>query len=159
MLPQPTLNKRSFLKTLNLIHTILLIGMLLFAGVVYFLDSENNSASEEGSQFLYLVPLMAIVAFFLSQFLFKKIKDQITKSAVLLAKITNLQTAYIVRFALIEAPVLFALIAFMLSGNIIHLLIAGLLIVYFFSLKPTSDKITTELNLTPEEEQVFDQQV
>ena len=149
----PTNTQHKFLKRLQLIHGILLGGMLLFTGVVYFLSISDNANAEPISQFLYLVPIIALAGFILSRYLFNKIKEQITLSKMPLAKVTNLQTAYIVQFALIETPVLFGLIAYMLTENIIHLLIAGLLIIYFYSLRPTAAKIDEELNLTQEEKQ------
>lgn len=51
---------------------------------------------------------------------------------------------------------MFAVVSYELSRNLYFLIIAGLLILYFISIRPTKDKIETDLDLSYEDKLTFE---
>lgn len=66
------------------------------------------------------------------------------------------QTALIIRFSLLNGASLFGIVCYMQTGNLLFIIISGLLALYFLSLRPTKDKIENDLNLSYEDKILFD---
>jgi hypothetical protein len=138
----------SLIKIMSVIHLALLAGQMLFAlaafaqstkiyfGIMYLDDD-----------FVYTVPLLALIGFFGGYLLFKKQLKVIRYKSSLNEKFTGYQTALIIRYALLEGPSLFAIVAYMLNGNLFFLSVSGFLMLYFIFLRPTTEKIDTDLQL------------
>ena len=133
----------------------LFIGLTLFAIFVYSQNGNFEADMSGNNVFIYIVPITAALGYFSSQFIFRKQLGSIKRESTLDSKLSRYQTASIVRYALIEAPAFLALIAYFLSGNALHLVIAIALLLYFFSLRPTSLKMMNQIPFTSEEEQQF----
>ena len=104
---------------------------------------------------IYVVPIIALSGYFLSQLLFRKQIQSISKEEKLSFKLGKYQVASILKYALLEGPGILALLAYYSSGNALHLVIAIALIAYLFVQRPSADKIIKELPLTLEEERQF----
>ncbi|WP_291867459.1 hypothetical protein [Maribacter sp.] len=142
---------KSFLKTLSFLHLSLVIGLILFAGIAY---SQSNSITVEPapkSFFLYLVPIVAIIGYFGSQFVFKKMLLTIKLNTTLEEKLKKYKSASHIKFFLIEIPALVSIYAFYTTNNALPLVIAVCLIAYLYVQKPSLDKIKTELALHSDE--------
>lgn len=138
----------SLIKTMSIIHLALLAGQMLLAlgafaqstkiffGIMYLNDD-----------YMYAVPILALVGFFGGYLLFKKQLKVIRYRSSLNEKLSGYQNALIIRFALLEIPSLFAIAAYMLNGNLFFLAVSGALMVYFVFLRPTTEKIDTDLQL------------
>jgi hypothetical protein len=63
-------------------------------------------------------------------------------------KLAGYQSALITRFMLIQGPAAFAIVAYIISGNIFFLFITGLMSVYFIFLRPTREKIESDLSFS-----------
>jgi len=87
----------------------------------------------------------------MSNFMFKKQLDLAVAKSSLNEKLGGYQTALIIRFALLEGPSLFGIVSYLLSGNLLFLAISGLIILYFITIRPTRDKVETDLNLDYQE--------
>ena len=109
----------------------------------------------EGNLFIYLVPVAAVAGYFLSQWVFRKQIQSISKNQPLSQKLEKYQKALLIKYALLEGPGFLAVIAYYLSGNALHLVIAIALIVYLFVQRPTVEKIKADLPLSYEEEKEF----
>ncbi|HDZ15052.1 MAG TPA: hypothetical protein ENH60_09185 [Pricia sp.] len=105
--------------------------------------------------FIYIVPIIAAGGYFLSQLVYKKRLLTITQEEKLSIKLGKYQVAAILKYAIIEAPGILALLAYFWSGNALYLVIAIALIIYLFAQRPTVDKIIKELPLTHEEQKTF----
>lgn len=134
-------------KTLVVIHFGLVMGQVFFAAVAYFLNS-SGQAEHSGNHvpFLYILIPLALGGILAGNFLFKKQLENITSNDIL-TKLTRYQVGLIIRMALIEAPCLFAIVGHLLTGDNILLICAMALIVYSIVIRPTKDKLSTELNL------------
>ncbi|WP_299433801.1 hypothetical protein [uncultured Maribacter sp.] len=142
---------KAFLKTLNFLHLSLVLGLILFTVIAYMQNSEITAQPDSSNPFLYAVPIIAIIGYFGSQFLSKKMLSKITSNLSLEEKLKKYKSASHVKFMIIELPAIFALFAFYTTSNALPLVIAVSLIAYLFSQKPSLNKIKTDLNLSKEE--------
>lgn len=147
---------KNFLKTISLIHTALLLGLVVFGLFAYFQNGSFIARMNRQDVFIYIVPIVAATGYFLSQFLFRKQLQNIKRDETLPHKLSKFQSASLVSYALLEAPGLLSLTAYLLSGNALYLVIAIAVMAYFFAQRPTADKIRKDLPLTSEEQKQFD---
>lgn len=137
-----------FLRSLSVIHLALLAGQVIF-GIVAYAQSKKIyfGIHNMDSVFMYIVPLVAIGGFMGGYLMFKKQLTVIRSKSSLGEKVIAYQTALIVRYALLEGPSLLAIVIYMQDGNLFFLGIAGLMILYFLSLRPTMEKVENDLDL------------
>ncbi|UII80710.1 hypothetical protein [Flagellimonas sp. CMM7] len=151
-----SLTPNGFIKTLSILHMGLISGPILFGAIIYF-QTQNTSFNFSNTSDIYLmvVPIVAVSCIFLGDFIFKQSIKNIPKTVNLKQKLARFQTASIIKYALAEAPALFGIVAFMITGNMAYLVVSVVLILYFFMLKPSKDKIERSLNLNGEEKNQF----
>lgn len=143
---------KTFLKTLSFMHIALVIGLTIFTILAIVQNGEFNTETNAKNILLYLVPVTAMLGYFGSQFLFKKLLSKVSDTDSLEQKLRKYQSASHLKYMLIEAPAFFALFVYYTSGNALPLIIAICLLVYLFVQKPSKQKIRTELPLNSEEE-------
>ena len=142
------------LKTTKIIHFALLTGQAMFAAVAYSIGNKQISFVTKDSKndiFLYLVPIFAIGGFVAGNFISKKILANFQNKETLSEKLAGYQTALIVKCALLEGASLMGIVAFLLTNNWLFLLISIAIMLYFFTLKPTADKVADDLQLNYDE--------
>ncbi len=136
-----------FLKTLSMIHLVLLFGIVLFGVVTFTKNTEAKIEFNSSDVYLYVLAFTTIIAISLGNYVFKQQISKLLEKESLKEKLVGYQSASIVNYAFIEAPALLSIVIFFMEGNLLYLVIAGLLAVYFFSLRPTKDKVETNLDL------------
>jgi len=150
------LTPAGFIKSMSIIHAALLAGQLLFIITAFGISSKVHfTVSDTEDVFIFIVPLLAIAGFMGGYILFKRKLKELQAKNSLGEKMVAYQTALIIRFALLEGPSLFGIVAFMQTGNLFFLVISALLMLYFFSLRPTRDKMEIDLDLGFTEKMVF----
>lgn len=132
-------------------HLALVIGLSIFTVLAYTQNMDFNTETDTKNVLLYIVPIAALIGYFGSQFLFKKLLMRITDTDSLEEKLKKYQSASHLKYALIEAPAFLALFAYYNSGNALPLVIAVCLLVYLFVQKPSKQKILMEIPLTMEQ--------
>jgi hypothetical protein len=142
---------KTFLKTLSFMHLALVIGLSIFTVLAFTQNMDFNTETDTKNVLLYVVPVAALIGYFGSQFLFKKLLMRITDTDSLEEKLKKYQSASHLKYALIEAPAFLALFAYYNSGNALPLVIAVCLLVYLFVQKPSKQKILMEIPLTMEQ--------
>jgi hypothetical protein len=147
----------TFLRNITIIHLALAAGQVLFGAVVLSISKRIIiNVRDTHDPMVYLVPLLAITCFILSNFLFKKVLSTAIKpDSTLRQKLLYYQTALIIRLALLEGPSLFGIVAFFLTGSLFFLLISAFLVGYFIYIRPTKGNIEEVLELNYEEKEVF----
>ncbi|MBC7903098.1 MAG: hypothetical protein H7Y27_06730 [Gemmatimonadaceae bacterium] len=143
-------------KSMVLIHRALLIGQVMFFGVILFIVSTDLfepplKALDKNLQVTEIV--VAGVCVFLGSRIFasriEKIREQ---NSTAVEKMNAYKTAAIVQWALTELPAIFAIVFFMLTGNYAFVALAGALILYFaIALRPIKLKAAIQLRITEEE--------
>ncbi|PKP09034.1 MAG: hypothetical protein CVU09_13290 [Bacteroidetes bacterium HGW-Bacteroidetes-4] len=149
---------KQYFRSLSLIHYALLAGQLVFAGVALYLTyGKTQLVDSPKGVFIYVVPLIALLAVLVSQAIYRlKIKKLISYQS-LIPKMTEYQSIFIIRLALIEGASLFAIVVYLLTIEAIFMAIAVLLIVYFVLLRPTREKIALDLELNPSDKMKLEQ--
>ncbi|WP_420602624.1 hypothetical protein [Flagellimonas sp.] len=145
-----------FIRTLSIIHLGLIAGPLVFGLIVYFnSQSTHINFSNTDDMFLIVIPIFALSSIFLGNFIFGQSIKNIARTSSLRQKLVRFQTASIIRYALVEAAAFFGIIAYYMTGNLVFMLISAILILYFFMLRPTREKIIRTLNLTGSDKAAF----
>lgn len=147
---------KSYFKTLKLLHLSLVAGLSIFLVLAVVQGNGFQADLSNTSTFLYLVPIVALLGYFGSQVLFKKMLAKIAHSDSLNQKLQRFQSALLVKYALIEAPAFFSLFAYYITGNALPLVIAACLLAYLFVQRPTKEKLETSLRLSAEEKRDLD---
>ena len=144
------MTSKEFIRSLVIIHIAMIMGLIFFAVVAVYLHmsgSFTTNTAELRDIFLIIVPLFAFGAFMGSRFIFSMKLNQAKEKSDLTDKINEYRSILIIRFALLEGAALFSLVIYLLTGDYIFLIIAGLMVVYFSLLKPTTDKLIFDLEL------------
>lgn len=149
---------KQYLRSMQLVHIALLLGMIIFAGVTYYMNPSTEINMFESGAFIFVVPVIIMLGILLGNFIFKKLINRTFKQESLKSKLDNYLSALIIKLAFIEGPSLLALVAYLLSGNLVYLLFAVVLMIYFFTLKPSKQSIINTLNLTGDLKTQFDKE-
>jgi len=146
---------KSFLRTLTIIHRAACIGLIIFTIVVY-MQNGRFEASMHNDIFVFVIPIVAMVGYFASTWVYQNLIQNLPKTEGLSKKLQRYCVALLIKYAIIEASAFLALFAYYYSGNAIHLVIALCLIVYLFFQRPTKEKLNQEIPLNLEENKEFD---
>jgi len=148
----------SYLKVLTLIHTALLIGLFVFSAVAYFTNPDFKTGLDSKDIFIYLVPMVAILGYFGSTFLFQKFLRDIPSEDPVEQKLNKYQSVTIITYAMIEGATICALVGYYLQGNIMHMVIALTLVAYLYSQRPTKKKIFNDLKISSQQKRELQNQ-
>lgn len=143
-----------YVPSLKIIHIALIIGQLVFAGVVILLDSNGTAgmAKDLSNIFLFLALLFTGGGIFGSRAFYKSRIALITPDMLFEEKLSNFRIAIITKYAILEAPSFIAIVGFLITANYLILLFAGLVIAVFVMEAPSLEKISLELKLSDEEQ-------
>ncbi|WAC03171.1 MFS transporter [Lacinutrix neustonica] len=129
------------LRPLQIIHLALCAGLVLvyiFLGNLLSIESFKLPQIDALVLMYLLIPALAIVV---SRFMFKTALNKIDPALSMDEKLTQYQSACIISYVFIEVA---AFLIIFLKPEL--LLIGVLLIIYLFLIRPTADKIHTDLN-------------
>ncbi len=150
---QQTTTKQYFF-TQTLVYIALIMGQLVFGLVVFYLRSTQPQSANSAQVFLYMAPILAGAGLVGGNMLFRFFLKKANEKSVLKDKIMAYSQATLVRYALLEAPSLFSIIAYFLTGYPLFIGIAGFMIGSFLFVRPTKDRLMQDLQLTPSEESI-----
>ena len=151
----PNLSPAATVKALSIIHAGLIIGVVLFLAVVYSITPQKGFSISTDPLVIASI-FLAVFGMAFSGKLFNIIISKISADSTLKQKIATYQTAYIARFALLEAPSLFSVVIYMLTGNLLVIAIVGVLLLFFISIRPTKSKVIGDLQLDYNEQAELD---
>jgi hypothetical protein len=92
-------------KTIKIIYGSLIIGVVVFLLFTVYTIPMRIFEYNDGSEFVFLVPLFFILGVFLSSFLFNRSISKIVKTDSLFQKLTKYQSANIMRGAPLKVRV------------------------------------------------------
>jgi hypothetical protein len=156
--PNQQITPATYLRTISIIHVALIAGQVLFA-IVALVQTRKLIINVRYMRdpLLFVIPLAAVSGFIASNALFKKKVSEIDKTASLKTKLMAYQGALIIRFACLEAPSLFGIVVFLITGQLLFLLISAAIILYFIYVKPSKQNIQDDLQLSYQELNAFSQ--
>lgn len=147
-------NNTGFFRSISVLYTALLAGQVIFTLLAFALVSTGNFATsmpEAENIFFILVPALIISARLGGTAMFKKKLQQALNAGTITEKLSIYRSALITRCALLEGSVLFAIITYLLTNKIALLGFAAGGLFLFYLLKPTKEKMVSELQLSGNE--------
>ena len=151
---------KTYLNTLKFIHAALLIGVLLFTIFIYATgEGFLIDFTVDNNVFVYLVPTIAVLSYFISNYVFGKQLKDLAKLNSLKSKLVLYLQACVVRYAFIEGAAILSTIAYRLNNHIFYLVISLLLILYLFKLRPNKNKVINDLELRLKDQQFFQKEI
>lgn len=151
-LPQTS---RQYFFFLTVVHSAMLLGQVMFGAIAWFLQQRGDMGSQDLASLSVLrlvVPGVLIAGLLGNQFLTRTRLPQLQQQARLGDKLLGYRTLLIIRYALLEAPVLLALVTYLLTGEMTVLLVAAAIAAYFASLRPTRAGTIQALQLRDDEQ-------
>lgn len=148
------MQSKSFLRTLTIVHAALCIGLIFFS-VIAFTQNGAFEASVDNDIFIFIVPIVAMVGYFGSKWVYQNLIQNLPESDELSKKLQRYYTATIIKYAIIEAGAFLALFAYYSNGTAMHLVIALCLMLYLVFQRPTKEKLLEELPLNLDEKKEF----
>ncbi len=141
--------------TINIkfIFIAILLGLALFAVIVFFMPIEAGIAPQTTHLFTYLVPAFTAFSVMAAWVVPAQRIRKIDRNAPLEDKLANWRTAFIFRLALLESPGFLNIIAYLLTKNTLFLYFFAVVFVLMSLQFPTVGKIASELNLNYNEQQ------
>ncbi len=127
------------IKTLQIIHLFLIFGICIAFIILGDLKNSFNLKIDTDSLPFAFIPL---VAYYLSNFIFKRILKGIQKNSSIEEKLTVYQSASIVRWATIEVA---CFIILLLKPDFI--LLGFILLIYMYFIRPVKNNIAQTLNI------------
>lgn len=148
---------KDFIKSLQLIHALLVVGLLGFAVYTTFKQSDFLYFSyKEDKAFLYLAIIISFAGNMASKMIFAKLLKQISADDDLTKKATKYSTAHILRMAMLEFPALMCIIFVMQSYNTFYFILVGVLVLMMLVILPTMQKFKNEVPLTTKEKSILE---
>lgn len=148
---------KDFMKSLQIIHIVLLVGVLVFAAYVAFSAKDRLFFSyEDDKAFLYLAIIISFIGNLSSKFLYAKLLKQIPAKADLSQKAVKYSTAHIFRIAMLEFPALMCTIFVLYSNNSFYFILVGILAFMMLALYPTKTKFEKDVPLTSSEKSMLE---
>jgi len=147
-----------YFRSLIIVFYGLIIGQVFFGLISFFLVSTKNFNSDGAdlrSVFIYVVSIFCLAGFILSNLIFKNRLKAIDKKSSLMIKLNAYRAALILRYALLEGPSMFAIVVYLVTGDIIFILLATLMVLYFLTIRPNREKVIKDLDLNPNDEQIL----
>ena len=145
-----------FLRTLSLIHYFLCAGLIAFGAFAYWQNGSFNAGTIGEDIFVYIVPIVAMMGYFGSKLMYRKMILNLPKNETLATKLSRYQVANLVQYALLEGPAFLALFVYLSSGTALYLAIAIALTIYLFARRPTLNRLFEEVPMSFEEKKQFD---
>ncbi|MFD1294290.1 hypothetical protein ACFQ5N_10620 [Lutibacter holmesii] len=140
---------KNFIKSLQIIHIFLLIGVLGFSGYVsYTLKEELFFSYQEDKAFLFLAIIIAYIGNLSSKFIYAKLLNKIPEKASLPKKGAKFSTAHIFRMALLEFPALLCVIFVLYTNNSFYFILVGILVFLMLVSFPTKSSFEKDIPLT-----------
>jgi len=152
-------SSRDFFKIIACIHLAMVLGLVLFGIVVYFFVADfqhPDLESDLAGILVYFIPGLVIAGIVASNVTYRLKLNALREITNLKTKLAGYRESLIIRYALLEAPAMFALIAIFITNNANFLVYAGLLIVLMVIKRPTRKSAMIDLELGQQEISVLE---
>lgn len=149
------LNPKQYFITLKIIHSALVIGQIVFAGIIHYIVETGNSPqyADLTNPLLLLAVFITFGGLFGANFIYRTKLKNILPSSKIQKKLFDYRVAIILHYSILETPSLFAGIAYFLTANYLFLIFALVIVVYFFINSPGKEKVNRDLNLNDREKE------
>lgn len=150
------LSPKQELKTLSVLFTAMITGVIIFGIIIVILGTLKPPAIQEqelSNILLIISSLLAVAAIFVSKTLYIKKLLPVTGLGVSLQqKLVQYRSAMIAYLAVLEFAALFAIVGYFLTNNAIFIGIAAFMALNMFLKRPSRLRIFNDLNLDSKEQ-------
>lgn len=148
---------KEYFRSLYILHIALMTGVLLFSILSVFLVSSGSMAKNDtglDAIFIKVVPALVLIALIIAVWSYNKRLARLKGMRELKQKLTGYRSVFIIRTAWVEGSGIFAIMAYLLTGNYLYIGIAGLLVLLFLIWVPTREKVANALDLSTQERSI-----
>lgn len=152
-------NFKQYQKSSTIIHAALLMGQVFFTAITIFLNQTQGALTEDEmlrTMFMIMIPLFFLMTFGIGKIVAGNKLKLAKEKADLKAKMEDYRSINIIRYAMLEGTAFFAIITFMLTGEMLLLAFAGMIMVLFAINYPSKEKLVKELELNREEQAILE---
>lgn len=143
-----------FLRAMKVTYWALFLGQFIFAGLTFYInvnDPIQYGEQDPNDLFSYVVPMMVLGGIIGGHFLSKTAIQKAKEKASFKEKLESYRAALIIRYALMEGPNLFCIVAYLLSSNIVFMYIAISVMVFYLFFFPKTNQLISDLELNGKE--------
>ena len=154
-MPVQQQTSEAYFKSLSLIFYALIAMQLITAAVLLVLKKTQEFPSrfeEKGDLMIYLLIAVVMVGFVAAYLFYTSRCRALSELKDLKSKMTGYRVTLIIRLAILEALSLMALVLFIITGDLVHIAVAGFVIIYSLKLRPVKSTIARDLNLSSTEQ-------
>ena len=157
---QTQLTSKSYFTSLKIIHFALTAGVVFFMLITFTLQFTGFEPELKEMEMILLgiTVFAAISGIFTGNLLFRKRLEQLVELKSLEKKLMGYQSALILKYALVEGPAFFSVVAYLLTANILFPVITVLLVFTMVLFAPRKDKLISDLNLSNRESAILENQ-
>lgn len=136
-------------KSIQIIFFALLAGQLIFLFIsVFLVQSGNISTNENLFLILFIVDLMIVVpAIVVGPMIYRSFMSRVKPEMSLTEKLNLYKQGTIIKLAMVEAPTIFSIVGFLLTGSFVFLFLAIGIIILFFMHKPSLEKFCEDFQV------------
>ena len=150
---------KEYFRTTLILFYALAAGMLIFCGITLVLIlTDTFPLADQGLRklFMIMVTLFAVGGYIAGNMVFKKKLQAIKAMKKLTEKMPFYRGALILKYAIFEGVAFLAIMMSFVTGDIIFLGVAALIIAFFLTLKPTKARAIKDLELDYNEQQLIE---
>jgi uncharacterized protein YneF (UPF0154 family) len=145
---------KQYFTSLTVIHAALVLGQVLFGIIsVYLTQSSQEVHDKTDLLTIILIPVLICTGIIVGNFIADNKLTKIRKELPVKTKLQEYRTILIIKYALVEGPVLFSIVQFLITANYYFLLFAAAGIIYMVYIRPTRTATMLNLKLSTEEKE------
>ena len=145
----------SYFRQLNILFFALIMGQILFVVIGLFINSNQSVAvsfpDDLEKVLILLVPIVVVINVSLSFLLFVAKIKPLRNINDWEQQLKGYRSALLLRYAIMEAPSLFSVVVYLLTGNNTALLFIPLILLLFFTQRPRPAALAKHLALHDDE--------
>jgi hypothetical protein len=145
-------NAYSVLRSIKVQYFSLVLGLLAFAAVAFYISESDYKLKFDTNDTILIAAIILLffvipIGYFVSKAIWNKIEINVS----LKEKVIKYQPGFLIRLATCEGVGLFSLVGFLLSNNLMHIIITLITLLIIFYYFPSSEKVGLAINLTQAE--------
>ena len=145
------LNARSVLRSIRLIYFSLILGVLSFLAVTFLISGNLIFTFDKSDPIIFANLILFLVAVPIGFLVAQTIWSRIDKNLPVKDKLLKYQIGFLIRMATCEGVGLFSIVGFLLSNNLIYLVLTGIILLIIFYYYPSLEKIELQIDLNQSE--------
>ncbi|WP_337864848.1 hypothetical protein [Ignavibacterium sp.] len=137
------------IKSLQIMFYAMLAGQIIFLFIsVFLVQSGNIQLNENLFLVLFIVDLIIVApAVVVGPMIYRGFINRSLSSKSNEEKFNFFRQGVIIKLALVEAPTIFSIVGYILTGSVVFLFLAvGVLVLFFFH-KPSLEKFSEDFNI------------